>query len=234
MSGVVKMKKASTILIILGVLIAAYPLLERGYTWYWQQKVLAEYEESLSDITDTTVEEYNSLQSFFIEQLEQQQVGENLNQEEAPVDPPEEPVEEPKQQAQPKPKANTLGVLKIEKINLSLPILEGATERNLLIGAAKVKGTSVIGEIGNTALAGHRSQTFGRFFNRLDELEIGDSISIETPNGTYQYEIYKKYIVEPDDVSVLNRNRKDKILTLITCTPINTATHRLIIHAKQI
>ncbi|MGM0882619.1 MAG: sortase [Bacillota bacterium] len=45
--------------------------------------------------------------------------------------------------------------------------------------------------------------------------------------------MYKVSIVEPTDVSVLNYNNKDKLLTLITCDPIINPAHRLIIHAKM-
>jgi len=99
------------------------------------------------------------------------------------------------------------------------------------VGAGQVSGTTKLGDIGNAALAAHRSHTYGRMFNRLDELEIGDKIIVETKDGTFEYTVYKKHVVEPTDLSVLNKNNKDRVLTLITCTPIYTATHRLIIHA---
>jgi sortase A len=68
-------------------------------------------------------------------------------------------------------------------------------------------------------------------FNRLDELEVGDGIVVETADGSFEYTVFKKHVVEPDDLSVLNKNDRDRVLTLITCTPLYTATHRLVIHA---
>ena len=90
----------------------------------------------------------------------------------------------------------------------------------------------MFGEIGNAAIAAHRSRTFGRFFNRLDEVKIGDEIVIKDKNTTYTYTVFDKKIVRRCYVSVLDGNGKDKILTLITCDPVDVATHRLIIHAK--
>ncbi|MNN67995.1 Sortase family protein [compost metagenome] len=99
--------------------------------------------------------------------------------------------------------------------------------------AAHMKETAPLGEVGNAAIAAHRSRTTGRLFNRLNEVKIGDTISIKTSTEEYQYEVYDISIVEPTDVSVLNGDNTSKILTLITCDPLVNPTHRLIIHAKM-
>ncbi len=53
---------------------------------------------------------------------------------------------------------------------------------------------------------------------------------MQTKNGEFTYEVYKKFVVLPEDVSVLNDTEGEE-LTLITCTPVRSATHRLIIKA---
>ncbi len=243
------MKKLSIVVIIMGILIILYPLLERGYTWYWQRQLLLEYEK---EITNNYIEvdnraaitEYKSLQQFFKVEDEGRIKIEDEFEEENEIEDSKDKlpkisklnkknVSDDEKEIQLK-KAGVLGIIKIDKIKLKLPILEGATEKNLKKGAARIKGTSAIGEVGNVALAGHRSHTNGRFFNRLDELEVGDQIVIETDNKTYYYKIYKKIIVEPEDISVLDHNNKDHILTLVTCHPLYKATERLIIHAIQV
>lgn len=40
------MKKLALLLILAGLIIALYPLAERAYTWYWQQRLMAAWEES--------------------------------------------------------------------------------------------------------------------------------------------------------------------------------------------
>lgn len=134
----------------------------------------------------------------------------------------------------PAPKPVPIGILKIEKIDLKLPILSGATNRNMKVGVGWIKETTPIGEVGNTALAAHRSYTYGRFFNRLDEMVVGDRFQIEAAGTIYEYEVFQKLVVLPTDTSVLKRNNRDHIVTLITCTPIRKATHRLIIQGKLI
>ncbi|AOT73078.1 hypothetical protein Gferi_11005 [Geosporobacter ferrireducens] len=214
------MRKISTMFIILGILIGGYPIFDRAYTWYWQQKVMADYDHLDSVFTneaENVTEPVESLES-----------GENFGEPE-----PEIPaVENNTAPAKPKEVIQNIGVLKIDRIKVNLPILEGATQKNLKIGAGWMKETTKIGEVGNTALAAHRSHTYGRFFNRLDEVEIGDKVMVIAQGNEYHYEVFNKIVVEPTDVSVLKRNKKDKILTLITCHPLYKATDRLIIQAK--
>ncbi|WMT39316.1 class D sortase [Paenibacillus sp. D2_2] len=127
-----------------------------------------------------------------------------------------------------------LGMIEIAAIDVKLPILEGATKENMRSSAVHLSETASLGSPGNTAIAAHRARTTGRLFNRLDELKIGDKITIHTEDKAYQYEVYNILVVEPTDVSVLSSTGKESILTLITCTPLNKSTHRLIVQAKLI
>ena len=231
------MKRISGLLIIIGILIAAYPIADRLNTWYWQTKAMEEY-QALNDAfvagldgAETEPEDRSAIDhsTFVTEEVFRDddllmEQRENRNIKKLPAN------EEKKVKAKvPIP----LGILVIDKINLEQPIFEGASQKNLKIGVGHMTETSAIGEIGNAAIAGHRSHTFGRFFNRLDELDINDQIIVEINKEKYQYTVFKKIIVEPSDISVLNRNKRDKVLTLITCHPLYTSSHRLIIHAKM-
>lgn len=219
------MKKISILLILSGLIVAGFPQLQRGYSWYWEQRLMKEFEAGLpvlaTELEEETKAAYGALQERFNDQVE-------LEENEAADD---QEAEQP-QETNAIALGNVLGILKIDKINLKMPILEGTTERNLNRGAAQIEGTSPLGAVGNAAIAGHRGYNYGRLFNRLDELMVGDKIVVETGEGTYTYEVYQTLVVEPADVSVLNRNNQDKILTLVTCTPLYTSTHRLIVQAK--
>ncbi|WP_235918224.1 class D sortase [Paenibacillus lutrae] len=126
------------------------------------------------------------------------------------------------------------GILVIDKIGLRLPILEGATNRNLKTTAASIEHTGTAGEIGNYAIAGHRNRTFGRNFNRLDELEAGDQLKVDTGEASYQYTVTEKTLVKPEDVWVLEGDGSSKEITLVTCHPIDNPTHRLIVKGRII
>ncbi len=207
------MKKLSTWMIIAGIVIFLIPIFGTLYTNYQQDKL---YEQYLA--------EGSAVQQSY-EQLEN-------TWEELPSDvAAEEPVPTEPAVVQPVYKPTVLGRVQIPKIDEKLLLVEGVTSKDLKAGAGHIPGTAMPGEIGNSAIAGHRNYTFGSYFNRLDELAIGDKIMVEYGKNTYTYEVYEILVVLPEDTSVLNQSKKDKVLTLITCTPVRVATHRLIVHA---
>lgn len=124
-----------------------------------------------------------------------------------------------------------VGILIIPKIDLKVVIGEGADLKTLKYAVGHFKGTAFPGQKGNFCVAGHRSYVFGEYFNRLNELKIGDEITVKTIKGDFKYKVYKTEVVLPSQVQVLNPSN-DATMTLITCTPIRVATHRLIVKAR--
>lgn len=127
--------------------------------------------------------------------------------------------------------SGTVGILTIPKINLKVAIGEGVDMSTLKYAVGHFSGTADPGAKGNCCIAGHRSYTYSEYFNRLDEVGKGDEVTIQTKKGTFNYKVYDKFVVTPDHTEVLNAT-SDETLTLITCTPIRIATHRLIVKAK--
>jgi sortase A len=214
------MRKFSYVLILAGILIMLYP---KANEWYndWQQEKLLESAE-LSTIESTPPPD---LKSRYAEVTQ-------LLAEESVLDAQAQPQETEKPEPEIEVGGKVIALIEIGKIDLKLPVLEGATKANMKHAAAHMKETTPIGEIGNAAIAAHRARTTGRLFNRLNEVVIGDTITVKTSDQTYNYEVYDISVVLPSDVSVLDGNNKDKILTLITCDPLVDPTHRLIVHAK--
>lgn len=124
-----------------------------------------------------------------------------------------------------------VGTLSVGKLDLLEPILEGADPETLKTGVGSVVPDRRPGAAGNYVVAGHRSWTFGKQFSRLDELETGDKIVLETRSGSYTYVVASSTLVEPDDLSVLKQGGNKAELTLITCEPKYNPTHRLIVKA---
>lgn len=124
-----------------------------------------------------------------------------------------------------------IAIMKIPKIDLKVAVGEGVDNKTLKYAVGHFEGTTMPGEKGNFCVAGHRSYTYSEYFNRLDELKEGDDIIVKTKKGEFTYKIYEKKVVEPTEVSVLD-STKDATITLVTCTPIRVATHRLIIKGK--
>jgi sortase A len=127
----------------------------------------------------------------------------------------------------------TKGVLLIPKIDVKMLIMDGVDDDTLRVAAGRLPYTDDLDEVGNCVLAGHRSFTFGKYLNRLNELEIGDKITVQTKEKTLNYTIYKKFIIEPDDFSIIEKNDTDKILTVFTCDPPGIGSHRLVVQATQ-
>jgi LPXTG-site transpeptidase (sortase) family protein len=235
-------KWLSTLLIIAGIGIMAFPIGNKLYINYWNQRLLAAYDNELmlnEEAPPMAESDFLALQAIYenndalnetSNEAETTEVanGENTTESTTVVETTEAATEQPKTVDK-----SVIGKIKISKIDLIMPVLMGATEKNLNRGAAVISGTSDFGVIGNVGIAGHRGRSYGIFFNRLDEIEQGDIIEVTTNNTVYKYTVYETLIVEPTEVSVLYRNDKDKILTLVTCDPVKNPTHRLIIHALQ-
>ncbi|MNM51804.1 Sortase family protein [compost metagenome] len=107
-----------------------------------------------------------------------------------------------------------MGLLKIPKINVETAVVEGVELSTLRYAIGHFPETSKAGEKGNFALAAHND----RFFKDVDELVKGDEIIIKTKENEYVYEVNDSFIVEPEQVSVLDAT-KDSTITLVTCTP---------------
>ena len=123
-----------------------------------------------------------------------------------------------------------LGLLRIGKIHLEVPIFNGTSDDILNRGVGRIEGTARVGQPGNLGIAGHRDG----FFRGLKDVTTGDSIELDMGNGTLIYTIDSIKIVNPSDVSVLRNGSVDS-LTLVTCFPfyfIGSAPQRYIVHAS--
>jgi sortase A len=123
-----------------------------------------------------------------------------------------------------------LAVLRISKVHLEVPVLEGTDELALNRGVGHIAGTVRPGEVGNIGIAGHRDG----FFRVLKDVQIGDTIELVTPNRTETFVVEQIVLVNPDDVSVL-QPRSVSSLTLVTCYPfyyVGSAPQRYIVEAS--
>lgn len=124
---------------------------------------------------------------------------------------------------------SALARLRIPAIDVDKIIVEGVSRDDLRRAPGHYPGTALPGEVGNAAIAGHRT-TYGAPFFRLDELESGDEVLLDTPAGEVRYIVSGSEIVPPDRVEVLN-DAGDTRLTLTTCNPKYSAAERLIVTA---
>ncbi|MGI8407863.1 MAG: class E sortase [Actinomycetota bacterium] len=126
--------------------------------------------------------------------------------------------------------------LEIPTIDVDTVVVEGTSLAALRAGAGHYPDTPLPGEAGNVAIAGHRT-TYGRPFNRIDELKAGDEVVLTTPLGRYTYEVIgPPGVVEPTDYSaVIDEYPADgDYLTLTSCHPEGSAAYRIVVRAKLI
>lgn len=104
-------------------------------------------------------------------------------------------------------------------------------------GLGHYPDTQMPGEVGNFAIAGHRTG-WGAPLENIVNLEVGDSIYVETEDGWYRYEYRSLEYVMPTGVQVLEAvpnivggTATDRILTITSCNPPLTAAERIISYA---
>jgi len=126
-----------------------------------------------------------------------------------------------------------LGRLEIQRLGLSVMVMEGDDHRTLRHAVGHIKGTALPGEIGNMALTGHRDT----FFRPLRNIRPDDIVTLTTLKGDYRYRVRSTQVVSPDNVTVLEPDRNSEVLTLITCHPfyfVGAAPGRFIVRAERI
>jgi sortase A len=126
--------------------------------------------------------------------------------------------------------AAPLAVLRVPKIHLEAPVLDGTDDLTLNRGLGRIANTAKLGEAGNVGIAGHRDG----FFRGLKDVGVGDLLDLSLPDRTDTYVVDSVKIVDPHDVSVLEPTTGPS-LTLVTCYPfyfVGSAPQRYILHAS--
>jgi sortase A len=123
-------------------------------------------------------------------------------------------------------------VLRVQRVGLEVPVLEGVDDLTLNRGAGHIPGTALPGQPGNVAVAGHRDG----FFRALKDVVPGDTIEMQRASVTDRYIVRNIELVAPSNTSVLKSTGEDT-LTLVTCYPfhyVGAAPQRYIIQATLI
>lgn len=125
-----------------------------------------------------------------------------------------------------------VGRIRIRRLQVSVPVLEGTSARVLRLGTGHVPGTAALGGTGNAIIVGHRDT----FFRSLQGMRGGDIIEINTASHSSVYKVEWTAIVSPGDTGVLETT-ETSTLTLVTCYPfyfIGAAPERFVVRAHRI
>ena len=110
-----------------------------------------------------------------------------------------------------------VAIMEIPSIKLKQPVVDGITEDVIKYFLGRFPESAMPGEVGNFAVAGHRVSDFTDAFINLYKVKVGDEVIVTTKDGRFTYEVDNSFIVDPDQVEVLDDADYEK-MTLITCT----------------
>jgi sortase A len=129
-------------------------------------------------------------------------------------------------------RGDPFGKISIPRIGLSAIVAEGIDERTLGHAVGHFPASSTPENLGTVALAGHRDT----FFRGLSRVRVKDRITLETPQGKYQYEVVRTRVVGPEHIELVESSSESD-LTLVTCFPfhyIGPAPKRFIVQAIRV
>ena len=90
------------------------------------------------------------------------------------------------------------------------------------------------GENTHCVLTGHRGLPSSKLLIRLDEMKKGDLFFLRIGDETLAYKVCTIQVVDPEDVSSLQIEAGQDLVTLVTCTPYGINTHRLLVTGKRV
>lgn len=124
--------------------------------------------------------------------------------------------------------------------SMVIPVMEGTSQAVLDTGyAGHYINTQGPGQMGNFVLAAHR-RSYGNSFRRVEELVKDDPLIVETPQAWLVYQVTSTEVVLPSQGDVTypvphgdpNAVPTEQLMTLTTCHPEYSNTHRFIVYSK--
>lgn len=124
-----------------------------------------------------------------------------------------------------------IAIMEIPSIKLSQALVEGISDEVLQYFLGHFPDSAKPGEKGNFSVAGHRVSDYTDAFINLYKVKEGDKVIVKTSDKKYTYVVEENFIVEPDDISVLE-DTNEATMTLVTCTV--GAKQRVIVKGRLI
>lgn len=129
-----------------------------------------------------------------------------------------------------------MGYIRIDAINVKMPVYHTTKESVLQSGIGHIPTTSlpVGGESTHAVLTGHRGLSSARLFTDLDKIREGDVFYIYVLDEVLAYQVDQIKTVLPAQTQDLQIVEGEDHVTLVTCTPYGVNTHRLLIRGTRI
>lgn len=129
-----------------------------------------------------------------------------------------------------------MGIVKIPKIGVKLPIYHGSSQEVLAHGAGHLYGTDlpVGGKNRHAVVTAHTGLPDATMFDDLVNLKKGDYFYFDVQGETLRYKVFRISVVDPHDISLLQREKGRDLATLLTCTPYGVNSHRLLVTGYRV
>lgn len=132
---------------------------------------------------------------------------------------------------------DAMGRVRIPQIDVDLPIYHDATKEPLSRGVGHMYGTSLpVGGPGTHAvLAAHTGSSRRTFFDRLPEVQRGQTFYLDVHGTTLTYRVDRIAVVEPWELEAIQPVPGADLVTLVTCyQPPGEHNQRLLVRGVRV
>ena len=129
-----------------------------------------------------------------------------------------------------------MGIVKIPKIGVKLPIYHGSSQDVLAYGAGHLYGTDlpVGGKNRHAVITAHTGLPHATMFDDLIYLKKGDFFYFDVQGKTLRYRVFRISVVDPNDIRLIQREKGRDLATLLTCTPYGVNSQRLLVTGYRV
>lgn len=127
-----------------------------------------------------------------------------------------------------------LGYVTVPKLNITYQILKGTTEKELQNGVGLFEGSDVPEDRKgiHSVIVGHNGVYGREYFSNLKDMVLGDKVEITVLDKTFEYKVVEIKTVLPDEAK-FEVDEKKNYVTLVTCTPYGSNSHRLLVKCER-
>lgn len=224
----------SVCIVILGLVLAAYPFISNYLYEYEQQEVTAGYDETVAEMSDEALKEARQKAEDYNSEL--------LKSDMIITDPFGSRVVKNSDSNRKYEEIMNLygdgimGILEIPAIDIKLNIYHGASSEVLEKGVGHLENTSfpIGGRGSHSVLSAHTGLDDKKLFTDLELMEKDDVFYIRMLNEILAYRVDQIKTVEPENVEDFRMDREKDYVTLVTCTPYGVNSHRLLVRGVRI
>ena len=226
------------LILIIGIGIAAYPLVSEYWNSLHQTRAIMGYAERVAEMSN---EEYEQVWNAALDYNERLLDKPNR----WAID--SDCLDDYETQLNVDATGN-MGYISIPKIDVNLPMYHGTSDTVLQTSIGHITGTSLPAGSAHTdpedwlkpdfashcVLSGHRGLPSARLFSDLDAMEVGDLFYLTILDQTLTYQVDRITVIEPEDMTELEIVPGKDLCMLMTCTPYGINTHRLLVRGSRV